>query len=74
MLAIQLPGDIEARLEKLAKQAGRTKGFLVRRAILLHLDDLEDVLIAEKRLSSLRASRARGVTLNQLLKTHEAER
>jgi RHH-type rel operon transcriptional repressor/antitoxin RelB len=50
MLAIRLPAPIEDRLEALAKATGRTKTFYVREAILEHLDDLEDLYLAESRL------------------------
>ena len=70
MLAIRLPEDIERRLEALAKRTGRTKTFYARQAILEHLDDLEDVFLAEKRLESLRAGRTRSVPLSEVLKRH----
>lgn len=50
MLAIRLPQDIEKRLAHLAELTGRTKSFYAREAILEHLDDLEDIYIAERRL------------------------
>lgn len=57
MLAIRLPVEIESRLETLAKATGRTKTFYVREAILEHLDDLEDLYLAEQRLIDLRAGK-----------------
>lgn len=50
MLALRLPPDIEKRLDDLAKKTGRTKSYYAREAILAHLEDLEDVAIAEERL------------------------
>ena len=50
MLAIRLPKDIEDRLDRLAKQTGRTKTFYAREAIVEHLEELEDIFLAEKRL------------------------
>lgn len=50
MLAIRLDPDIENRLERLAKMTGRTKTFYAREAILEHLEDLEDIYLASKRL------------------------
>ncbi len=50
MLALRLPPDIEKRLDDLAKRTGRTKSYHARRAILEHLDDMEDIAIAEERL------------------------
>jgi len=49
-LAIRLPKDIEDRLDRLAKQTGRTKTFYAREAIVEHLEELEDVFLAEERL------------------------
>lgn len=50
MLAIRLDPDIEKRLEQLSKRTGRTKTFYAREAILEHLEDLEDIYLASKRL------------------------
>jgi len=50
MIAVRLPENIEHRLDRMAKKTGRTKTFYVREAILEHLEDLEDVYMAEKRL------------------------
>ncbi len=66
MLAIRLPEEIERRLEKLAKATGRTKTFYAREAILEHLEDLEDVYLAERRLEALRAGKSRALTLEEV--------
>lgn len=54
MLALRLPTEIEERLEALAKATGRTKSYYAREAILEHLDDLEDIYLAEKTLEQVR--------------------
>ena len=54
MLAIRLPEEIESRLERLAKATGRTKTYYAREAIVEHLDDLEDVYLAEQTLERIR--------------------
>ena len=66
MLAIRLPADIEQRLEALAIATGRTKTFYAREAIVEHLDDLEDIYLAERRLEDLRAGRSRTFTLAEV--------
>jgi RHH-type rel operon transcriptional repressor/antitoxin RelB len=66
MLAIRLPADIEERLNALAKVTGRTKTFYVREAILEHLDDLEDIYLAEKRLEDIRVGREETIPLEQV--------
>ncbi len=54
MLALRLPTEIEERLEALAKATGRTKSYYAREAILEHLDDLEDIYLAEQTLEQVR--------------------
>lgn len=49
MLAIRLSDPIEARLNALAAETGRTKTALAREAILEYIDDLEDYYLAEAR-------------------------
>jgi RHH-type rel operon transcriptional repressor/antitoxin RelB len=55
MLAIRLPQSIEKRLGKLARRTGRTKTYYVREAILQHLEELENVYLAEQALERMRA-------------------
>jgi RHH-type rel operon transcriptional repressor/antitoxin RelB len=62
MLALRLPEDIESRLDKLAKATGCTKSFYAREAI--HLADLEDLYLAEKRLAKVRTGKSKTYTLN----------
>jgi RHH-type rel operon transcriptional repressor/antitoxin RelB len=66
MLAIRLPEDIELRLGNLAKKTGRTKTSYAREAILEYLDNLEDLYLAEKRLSTIRNGKTKAIELNQL--------
>jgi RHH-type transcriptional regulator, rel operon repressor / antitoxin RelB len=68
MLAIRLPQAIEKRLEKLARRTGRTKSFYVREAILEHLDDLEDLYLAEKSFDRIQKGEEQTVPLEDLLK------
>jgi len=63
MFAIRLPREIEERLEALAKRTGRTKTFYVREAILRHLEDLEDICIAEARLENIRVGRSKTIPI-----------
>jgi RHH-type rel operon transcriptional repressor/antitoxin RelB len=73
MLAIRLPEDLEKRLENLAKRTGRTKTFYARQAIEQHLDDLEDIYLAEQRLTEIRAGRMQTVPLEDVLKRYDVE-
>ena len=44
MLGIRLDRKLESRLERLAKQTGRTKSYYAREAIRQYLEDREDYL------------------------------
>lgn len=46
MLSIELPADVEERLDNLARRTGRSKEDYVRQAIIEFLHDREDVLLA----------------------------
>ena len=70
MLAIRLPIEIEKRLDALAKETGRTKTFYARQAILEHLDDLEDIYIAEKRLAEIHAGRVKTIPLEEVMREY----
>lgn len=73
MLAIRLPAEVETRLEALAQATGRTKTFYAREAILEHLDDLEDLYLAEQRLIDIRAGRSQTVPLEEVMKRYGVE-
>lgn len=62
-VSIRLPEDIAQRLNQLAVLTGRSKSFYITRAIVEQLDDLEDVYLAEQRLTDLRAGRSTAHTL-----------
>ena len=70
MLTIRLPQEIEARLNTLATATGRSKSYYVREAILEHLDDMEDVYLAEKRLEDIRAGRSDTIPLEEVMKEY----
>lgn len=70
MLAIRLPQSIEKRLDKLARRTGRTKTFYAREAILQHLEDLEDLYLAEETLERIRRGEEKTIPLKTLLKRH----
>jgi RHH-type transcriptional regulator, rel operon repressor / antitoxin RelB len=74
MLAIRLPQSIEERLQKLARRTGRTKTYYVREAILEHLDDLEDMYLAERALERIRSGEERTVALKDVVKRHGIRR
>ncbi len=46
-------------LQNLTKLTGRSKTYCVTEAIVEHLDDLEDLYLAESRLMDVRAGRSK---------------
>ena len=70
MLALRLPPAVEERLDALAKLTGRSKSYYAREAILEHLDDLEDIYLAEQRLADLRAGRSDTVPLAEVMERY----
>jgi RHH-type rel operon transcriptional repressor/antitoxin RelB len=70
MLKIRLPRSVETRLENLARRTGRTKSFYVRQAILRHLEDLEDIDLAERALQLINKGKDRTIPLEDLLKRY----
>ena len=57
-VSLRLPSDLNQRLNHLAEQTGRSKTFYMLEAIKQHLDDLEDLYLAEQRLLDVRAGRS----------------
>lgn len=68
--SIRLPEEIEKRLKNLSESTGRNKSFYVKEAILEHLDHIEDVYLAEKRVEDLHAGRSHTISLQEVMKKH----
>jgi RHH-type rel operon transcriptional repressor/antitoxin RelB len=68
--SIRLPHEIEERLENLAAKTGRSKSFYVKEAIIEHLDEIEDIYLAEKRLEDIRAGRTKTIPLQKVMKRY----
>jgi len=73
MLAIRLPISIEKRLDRLAKRTGRTKTYYAREAILQHLEELEDIYLAEKRMEAIESGRVKTIPLEEVMRQHGLE-
>ena len=65
-VSLRLPEDLNIRLSNLADKTGRSKTFYMLEAIRDHLDDLEDLYLAEQRLIDVRAGRSRTVSLDDV--------
>jgi len=73
MLANRLSQDVEQRLENLARKTGRSKTFYARQVILEHLDDLEDLYLAEQEMTAIRAGRLKSIPLEEVMKRYGLE-
>lgn len=65
-VSLRLPDEVSERLENLAALTGRSKTFYMIEAIREHLDDLEDLYLAEQRLIANRAGTSRTYTLDEV--------
>ena len=64
---LRLPDEISQRLNRLADRTGRSKTFYMQEAILKHLDDLEDLYLAEQRLIDIQAGKSQTVPLGEVV-------
>lgn len=71
--SIRLPEAIDARLDHLAAETGRTKKFYVMQAIERELEDLEDIYLSEKRLIDIRTGKSKTVPLEEVMKRYGLE-
>ena len=70
MVAVRLPREMEDRLAKLAEKTGRSKSFYIRQALEEHLEEMEDIYLAEERFRTL----AKTVPLDELMNELEMAR
>lgn len=64
--AIRLPDETYERLQALAARTGRTATFYIRQAIEEHLEDLEDIYMAEAELERIKSGESRTYTLKEV--------
>jgi RHH-type rel operon transcriptional repressor/antitoxin RelB len=69
-VSLRLPEDVLRRLQQLADRTGRSKTFYMIEAIREHLDDLEDLYLAEQRLIDLRAGKSQTLPLEEVMKRY----
>ena len=71
--SLRLPDDIGNRLTELARRTGRSKTFYILEAIREHLDELEDIYLAEVTLERIRRGEERIYTSEEMEKLLEVE-
>jgi predicted DNA-binding protein len=52
-MSVQIPAEIESKIDAFANRTGESKDKLVREAILTYLEDREDAMIAAERLKNV---------------------
>ena len=72
-VALRLPDEVSQRLKRLADRTGRSKTFYMIEAIKEHLDDLEDLYLAEQRLIDIRAGKSQTVPLEEVMERYGLE-
>jgi len=72
-VSLRLPDDVSKRLEYLAEITGRSKTFYMIEAICEHIDDLEDLYLAEQRLIAHRAGKSQAVPLEDMMQRYGLE-
>ena len=72
-VALRLPDEIAQRLNRLADRTGRSKTFYMIEAIREHLDDLEDLYLAEQRLIDIQAGKSQTVPLEEVIERYGLE-
>ena len=72
-ISIRLPSDVETRLQQLSLRTGRSKTYYVTEAICEHLDDLEDLYLAERELEAIRAGISTTTPLAEVMKRYGLE-
>jgi len=51
VISLRVEGDLKRRVDEVARQTGRSKAWVIRKAIDLYLEDVEDIEISEQRLA-----------------------
>ena len=72
-VSLRLPDDVSQRLQNLAQMTGRSKTYYMVEAIREHLDDLEDLYLAEQRLIDIRSGKTQSVPLEEVMKRYGLE-
>ena len=72
-VSLRLPEDVSKRLENLAEITGRSKTFYMIEAISQHIENLEDLYLAEQRLIANRAGKSKSVRLEDVMKRYGLE-
>lgn len=72
-ISLKLSDEVEARLDRLAALTGKSRAFYATEAICKHLEDLEDLYLAEQRRAGIRAGRVETLSLDDVIRRYGLE-
>ena len=72
-VSLRLPNDLIQRLSDLAQKTGRSRTFYMQEAIKQHVEDLEDLYLAEQALIDIRSGKSDTVALEDVMKRYGME-
>jgi RHH-type transcriptional regulator, rel operon repressor / antitoxin RelB len=72
-ISVELPEDVANRLQTLADRTGRSRSFLMVEAIQDHLEDMEDLYLAQERLALNQSGASESISLEVVMKRYGLE-
>ncbi|MCH9738595.1 MAG: ribbon-helix-helix protein, CopG family [Actinomycetia bacterium] len=72
-VSLRLPDDMAERLDDLARKTGRSKTYYMIEAIREHIDDLEDLYLAEERLLARQQGLSPSIPLATVMERYGVE-
>ncbi|MCX6097399.1 MAG: ribbon-helix-helix domain-containing protein [Caldiserica bacterium] len=51
VISLRVEGDLKRRVDEVARRTGRSKAWVIRKAVDLYLEDIEDIEMSEQRLA-----------------------
>lgn len=70
---LRLPTELVERISNLAEATGRSRTYYMQQAIKQHIDDLEDLYLAEQALLDVRTGKTDTIPLETLIKEYDLE-
>ncbi|KGF28196.1 MULTISPECIES: ribbon-helix-helix protein, CopG family [Oligella] len=72
-VSLRLPTELVERISHLAETTGRSRTYYMQEAIKQHIDDLEDLYLAEQALVDVRTGKSETISLETLIEEYGLE-
>ncbi|OFV50251.1 ribbon-helix-helix protein, CopG family [Oligella sp. HMSC09E12] len=72
-VSLRLPTELVERISHLAETTGRSRTYYMQEAIKQHIDDLEDLYLAEQALVDVRIGKSETISLETLIEEYGLE-